>query len=464
MVFSFTCFAKAFFRIMLFSIVLFFVTGQPSVATAADTKQDEFRNILRDSLNDLWADREFSPELVRRQQIMKTMMSNNEVEKVVFERMLEKAVIDILERQRTSRYALKNMPGGVNNLFSPHMDWKTFRAVLWREISSVVQDDDPIMITIGTLAPPGTPWITLPETVIIPELEQLTAGKLRIKIYSGGVLGDDADVLHKLEGHHVDGCGCTALGVLEASPETSVLLIPGLFQNYEEVDYILEKIRKRLDQSFEERGYILVGIIDTGFLYMFSKYKISNLVDMKGQRTVKWFGATESILYQDLGIEAVHMTVPEVVSALNMGLADNILLPPAWVLGMQAYQYANFYLKQPLLYSPAAIFVGNYTKERLQKQLGVSEIFTHNVKEVLVYEFNVREPEWKRQLRYYEAKSLKAFESKCGMKSISLTPEALQTIRETGRAVRQKLAGKAFPEDLMNDVLKALEEYRSGRR
>ena len=91
-------------------------------------------------------------------------------------------------------------------------------------------------------------------------------------------------------------------------------------------------------------------------------------------------------------------------------------------------------------------------------------MFTHNIQETLVYEFNNMEPEWKRQLRYYEEKSLRAFESKVGIKTTTLPPEDLQTIREAEKAVQEKLAGKAFPEDLMNDVLKALEEYRSGGR
>jgi len=44
--------------------------------------------------------------------------------------------------------------------------------------------------------------------------------------------------------------------------------------------------------------------------------------------------------------------VPEVMSALSTGPADTTLAPAAWMLGMQDYQYAGYYITPPLLYSP----------------------------------------------------------------------------------------------------------------
>lgn len=453
--------AKIRLQVLFCCMIGLFIVGNPFGTAAADTAQAEIQSIVRESVEDLWSGREFSPELTERQQTLKTLLSAGTVTKTDLERMVEATFPSMPDRCPTSRYILKSASERVNALFSPYMDWKAFRAIMWRGISSVIEKDAPLQISVGTLAPPGTPWITLPETIIFPDLEKLTDAKLIFKIYGGGVLGDDADILKKMGDHHVDGCGCTALGVLAASPDTSALLVPGLFKNYEEVDYVLEKFRRRLDKAFEKNGYILAALIDTGFLYMFSKNKITGLADLKKQKTLQWFGVMESTLYQELEISATPMTVPEVVSALSLGQADNVLLPPVWVLGMQAYQYMNFYFKQPLLYSPAAIFVSVYTKERLRKQIGASETFAGNIQEMIVYEFNVMEPEWKRQLRNYEEKSLKAFEAKCGMKGISFSPEDMQTIEKSGEAVLRKLSGTVFPADLIDDIKKTLEEYRA---
>jgi TRAP-type C4-dicarboxylate transport system substrate-binding protein len=341
------------------------------------------------------------------------------------------------------------------------MDWEGFRTIMWRALSSVMKKDDPLIIKIGTLAPPGTPWLTVPETTAIPEIEKMSDGKILIKIYGGGVMGEDNDILDKMNADQVDGCGCTALGVLEASPEASALLLPGLFNNYEEVDYICEKFRKRLDETFEEKGYVLAALIDTGFFYVFSKNGVAGLADVRRQKVATWFGLVETTLFQELGINPTPVTTPELVSALSTDVVTINLSPAAWVLGMQAYQYSTHYLKPPLLYSPAAVVVSARMREKLRKQTGVSTTFSHNIQEILVSEFNALEPEWKQQIRIYEGKSLKAFETKCGMRAMTFSPEDQQALAKAGQAVQQKLSGKVFSESLITDIQKALASYRT---
>jgi hypothetical protein len=112
------------------------------------------------------------------------------------------------------------------------------------------------------------------------------------------------------------------------------------------------------------------------------------------------------------------------------------------------------------LYSPAAVIVSQKTKERLRRQFNVSETFSYNIQEMLVYEVNTLEDEWKRQSRSYEAKSLEAFEAKCGIKPVTLSAADMESLRKAGIRTREKLAGQAFSEELMIQVLKALEEYR----
>jgi TRAP-type C4-dicarboxylate transport system substrate-binding protein len=437
------------------------IAGQPAKALAENAPPKEFRAIIHDSLGDLWTGKAFSPELKERQQKLTVMLKAGAIGKTELESLLGAEILSLVDRQETSRYILKTMPDRVNALLAPVMDWEGFKRVLWKTLSSVADADNPLEIKIGTLAPPGTPWLSVPEAIAIPKIRELSDGKVLIKIYGGGVMGEDTDILRKMDIGQLDGCGCTASGVLAASPDASALLLPGLFNNYDEVDYIFEKFRKRLDRAFEEKGYILAALIDTGSFYWFSKKKITSLEDVRKAKVLTWFGLIETTLYQELGINATPVAVPEVVSALSTGLADTNLAPAAWMLGMQAYQYANYYLKPSLLYSPAAIFVSVHTKDRLQKQAGVSATYAQNIQEILVSEFNALEPEWKRQIRSYEQKSLKAFETKCGIKAITLSPEDQAVIVKASHAVLQKLSGKAFSQDLIDEIQKALAEYRA---
>ena len=121
----------------------------------------------------------------------------------------------------------------------------------------------------------------------------------------------------------------------------------------------------------------------------------------------------------------------------------------------------NFFIRQPFLYAPAAIIISNQVKDRFKKQFGVSELLAGNIVELLVYEVYDLETEWRKQIQAYDEKSFKAFEVKCGMNVVDLSPEDQQELEKAAKRAREKLAGKAFPEDLMKDILKALEEYRA---
>ncbi len=445
----------------LFILLLTFITGQALTVTAASVSDQKAQRLIKDNLTVLWAGQDDGPEAARQQQALKTLLNTGELQKSKLESMVEAALLSLMDQHKTSRYLLNEMPERINALFSPVMEWPDFKKILWRVGSSPVEKDNPILIKVGTLAPPGTPWLLIPETVAIPELDRLTGGKVKLKIYGGGVMGEDADILRKMDVGQLDGCGCTAVGVLTASPDASALLMPALFDNYDEVDYILKKFRKRLDEGFEKKGYILGALIDTGFFYFFSKYKVTGLADLRKQKPYTWFGVVETTLFDELKINAIPVAVPEAISALSTGLADTATGPAAWFLGMQAYQYVNYIIKPPLFYSPAAIVVSTQTKDKIQAQTGASDNFAFNVQEIIVSLFNSLEPEWRQQVRSYEAKCIKAFESKCGMTPVIFSAEDMKVIKEASKKVQKKLAGRIFPKELIEDIQASLAEYRA---
>lgn len=412
------------------------------------------------SLEAIWTGKQFDARLKEGQQELKKMLKAGTLGRTDLREAIKTSALPMMERCVTSRYILRTAPERFNSVFAPYMKWEEALGLIWKAGLSKAKSSAPMLITVGTLAPSGTPWINVPETVTKPRIAKLSGGKVLIKIYTGGVMGEDTDILRKMDIGQLDGCGCTALGILAACPDVSVFLAPGLFKSYDEVDYIYKKFRKRIDKAFEKRNYIPVAMLDTGFFYIFSKNRITSLADVRKQKILTWFGIVETTLDNELGIKPTPVAVPEVVSALSSGLADTNISPPTWMLGMQAYQYSNYYLKPPLLYSPAAVVVSTRTRDRLQKKMGFSDALADNFMELVIHEFNVDEQYWRNQVRAYEAKCLKAFETKCGMKAITLSPADQAMIKKAAIATREKLAGKSYSKDFLNDILKALDEYR----
>lgn len=433
---------------------------EPAQVSAADADQNSIKATVVKSMEALWIGTPFDAGLMQQQQELRHMLEAGSLSKARLETMIKETVPGLIREHKTSRYYLQEISARIDMLFASHIKWETIKAQVWQEMASFIPDGEQMVLRVGTLAPQGTPWLNVPEKILIPRMEKLSGGKVTLKLYGGGVMGEDVDILRKIDIGQLDVCGATTLGMLAASPETAVFMLPGLFNNYEEIDYIYETFRKRIDKGFEEKGYILAALIDTGHYHIFSKKRIDSLAELKRQKVLTCWGTVESAMYNELRIRPIPVAVPEVMSALSTGLADTTLAPSAWMLGMQAYQSTNFYITPPVLFSPAVVIMGVRAVDRFQRQFGVSDIITHNVQEILVFEVNLVEREWRSQIRTYGARALEAFRTKTGMKAVTLSDEDQAAIAQAGLRVREKLAGNVFSEDLMNDVLNTLEAYR----
>jgi TRAP-type C4-dicarboxylate transport system substrate-binding protein len=317
-----------------------------------------------------------------------------------------------------------------------------------------------IYIKIGTLAPVGTPWIDFVYDKLIPYLAKESRGVLKIQLYAGGVMGEDTDILRKMKLGQLQGCGCTALGIFSAAPETSVLTLPLLFNNYEEVDFILNKFRPEIDGIFEKRGFYLMGLIDTGFFYLYMKNMAGTLDEIRKQKMLTWFGDIETTTLSELGINPIKVSVPEIVTSLQTGLINANIGPPTWQMGTQAYIYTKYYISKPLFYSIAAIILEKEQIDRIIKKYppGLGKEVVDLARKLIVG----LEKEWREKIRDYESRSLRAFENS-GMKRLDLNENDMQTLQKASESVWYKLANKLYPEELMLKILKELRTYRSER-
>jgi len=320
------------------------------------------------------------------------------------------------------------------------------------------EDVGTINIKIGTLAPVGTPWINFVYDELIPFLFKETRGILKIQLYAGGVMGEDTDILRKMKLGQLQGCGCTSLGVFIAAPELSVLTLPMLFNNYDEVDYILEKFNNTIEDIFEKHGNYLVGLIDTGFFYVYTKNKASTLEELKKQKMLTWFGRVETNTLEGLGINPIKISVPEIVTSLQTGLINANIGPPTWQMGTQAYIYTKYYLTPPWFYSIAAIVLDKPQMDKLGEKYppGVVKDIVKLSRTLIMS----KEKEWRRQIRDYEKRSLIAFENS-GMQRIELSGADLDILKRIAKNVWNSLANDLYPKNLLDNILKELDAYRA---
>ncbi len=318
-----------------------------------------------------------------------------------------------------------------------------------------LQKIEPIRINIGTLAPANTPWIKDAIDTVVPFLSWESSGVVNLKIYAGGVMGQDADILRKMHLGELQGCGCSAEGFVDAVPELAVLTLPLLFKNYKQVDCVLDGLREDIATRFAQHGYVLVGLIHAGFFYIFTKNDVTSLDQLKRQKMMTWFGRIETAYLNELGIKPIPIAVPNVLSSIQTGVINVGTAPPIWLLGTQAFIYLRYYLIPPVFYSPAGIFIDKkqIDKEDTRFPKGLAD----DVVTLMANFIRIYEPEWRDDVESFDEKSMTVFKGE-GLQEIKLDDHDMDTLRVAAEKTKKKLTGEIYSKELLNKVMQEIKK------
>src|SRR6516164_7237253 len=111
-----------------------------------------------------------------------------------------------------------------------------------------------VVLKVATLAPEGTPWMKLFRQ-LQERVEQRTERRITFKFYSGGVQGDERDVIRKMRAGQLSGAAITGIGLAMIDPEVRAL--EGA-RTYPELDHARERLDPLLRKKFDEKGYLLM--------------------------------------------------------------------------------------------------------------------------------------------------------------------------------------------------------------
>ena len=98
------------------------------------------------------------------------------------------------------------------------------------------------IIKMATLAPEGTPWYALIAKMGERWSEE-TNGNIRLRIYPGGIVGDERDMIRKMRIGQIHGAAISAEGLSEVNPQYTYCFIPLFFQGYDDIDFIETKLK-----------------------------------------------------------------------------------------------------------------------------------------------------------------------------------------------------------------------------
>lgn len=203
-------------------------------------------------------------------------------------------------------------------------------------------------LKIATLVPEQSIWgKTLRELDVT--CREATDGRVRFKIYPGGVAGDEPDVLRKLRIGQLQGALLSIAGLGEIDRSAQLFQIPLYLRSEEEAQYVLQQMDGVFRGRFEAEGYVLVHWVHSGWLNFFSTEPVRTVAELKSLKQFVWAGdGSLSRWYEEAGFRPIPLAATDVLTGFKTGLIECVPSPPQWVLTLQWYRTADHMLDYPV--------------------------------------------------------------------------------------------------------------------
>jgi TRAP-type C4-dicarboxylate transport system substrate-binding protein len=167
-------------------------------------------------------------------------------------------------------------------------------------------------LKIATVTPEGSQWMKdMRESA--KEIKERTDGRVQIKYYGGGVMGNDQKVLSRIRLRSLQGGAFTPAALSDIYPDLNIYGMPLVFDSEEEAAYVRKRLDSKLQQGLETAGFVNFGFAAGGFAMVMSNTPVRSLDDLKGKRV--WVPEGDSISYSSM--EALSLAPVTVVQPIQ---------------------------------------------------------------------------------------------------------------------------------------------------
>jgi len=198
------------------------------------------------------------------------------------------------------------------------------------------------LVKMATLVPEGSVWDKALRDMGA-EWQEATGGEVQLRIYAGGVAGDESDIVRKMRIGQIHAAALTTGGLAEIADSFRAFEIPMFFDSYEELFYVLEELRPELEERLDENGFILLGWGHGGWVHLFSKKPIRTVDDLRSQKLFTWAGNDQMVqLWRKNGFQPVALSATDVLTGLQTGMIEAIPTTPLAALSLQWFRQTPY--------------------------------------------------------------------------------------------------------------------------
>lgn len=309
-----------------------------------------------------------------------------------------------------------------------------------------------LTIKIGSIVPLRSPWIKELRKLDL-EWRRITNGKVKIKIYAGGIAGSEEDMVRKIRMGILGGAVFTARGINNIYPDAYVLTIPFNLNSTEELDYIMEKMMPIFEKEIEKKGFKVLLWSKAGWIHFFSKKPVLYPKDLKKHKVSYTTGAPAmEQAWKKAGFHVVPNELKDLMMGLQSGMVNAFYLPPLLAASGQYFALAPHMCSLPI-----APVVGGFV---ISKKIWDS-VPDQYKEEMLTVAKKMAENLYKKTIEL-EKEAIEEMK-KHGLIIHQVPPEAVKEWKGTADKTVEALVGKAFSKEIYDTLVQHLNEYRNSK-
>jgi TRAP-type C4-dicarboxylate transport system substrate-binding protein len=309
-----------------------------------------------------------------------------------------------------------------------------------------------VTVKMATLVPQGSAWHTTLQEMA-EAWKAASGGKVTLRLYPGGVAGDDSDVVRKMRLGTLDAGLLTAVGLADVDRSVFALAVPMAYDSYDELDYVLEKMTPQLEQAFEAKGFVVLNWADAGWIRFFTKSPVRTPEELKSLKLFVWSGDSLAVeLWKAAGFNPVPLPSTEISTALQTGLVSAVPTTP------QAAVLLQWYVHAPNMTDIdwALLLGGTMIAKRAWEKIPA------DLRPALLASARETGRKWRQQTRAAAERDVEAMKAR-GLKVWQVDAAAEAQWRKAVDAAYPRLRGSFVPGEAYDTALRLRDEYRRSK-
>lgn len=307
-----------------------------------------------------------------------------------------------------------------------------------------------VKLKLGTLAPEGSTWHT--TLVRMGQRWFEASGKeVELKIYPGGVAGDEGDMVRKMKIGQLHAATITGIGLGQISRTSFALQVPMMYESQEELYDVRDKIGPKIAADLEKNGFVVLSWGDAGWAHHFSKKPAKTADDFRQLKYFVWNGDPESeAAWRMAKFNVVPLSVTDVQAGLQTGLVEAFGTTPLYALTSTWYQQAKYMVPVNWVFLNGATVVSKKEWDKIDPA----------VQKKLIEISNEEAAKLNAEVKTLNEKAIGTMKER-GLTVAEADAAVVQSWRDAAVMAYPAIRGKVVPAELFDEAQAAAKAFRA---